>query len=94
MCCPFSPRDVLNEIWDLTESFSEDFLKATDTYACFFQSEYICSPIRALAVCYDKLDSERVDGHDGMAQFDLLFRIVAWAPGTELCQTKNRIPLA
>ena len=24
--CPFSPRDVLDEIWDLTESVSEGFL--------------------------------------------------------------------
>ena len=25
LCCPFSPLDVLNEIWDLIESFSEGF---------------------------------------------------------------------
>ena len=25
LCCPFSPRDVLDEIWDLIESVSEGF---------------------------------------------------------------------
>ena len=25
LCCPFSPRDVLYEIWILTESVSEGF---------------------------------------------------------------------
>ena len=25
LCCPFFPRDVLDEIWDLIESVSEDF---------------------------------------------------------------------
>ena len=25
LCCPFSPRDVLDEIWDLIRSVSEDF---------------------------------------------------------------------
>ena len=25
LCCPFPPRDVLDEIWDLIESVSEDF---------------------------------------------------------------------
>ena len=25
LCCPFSPRDVLDEIWDLIELVSEDF---------------------------------------------------------------------
>ena len=25
LCCPFSPRDVLDEIWDLNESVSEGF---------------------------------------------------------------------
>ena len=25
MCCPFFPRDVFNEIWDLIESVSEGF---------------------------------------------------------------------
>ena len=24
LCCPFSPRAVLDEIWDLIESVSED----------------------------------------------------------------------
>ena len=35
LCCPFSPRDVLDEIWDLIESVSEDF----PTYSSIFQSE-------------------------------------------------------
>ena len=26
LCCPFSPLDVLDEIWDLIESVSEEFL--------------------------------------------------------------------
>ena len=26
LCCPFSPLDVLDEIWDLIESVSEGFL--------------------------------------------------------------------
>ena len=26
LCCPFSPRDVLHEIWDLIGSVSEGFL--------------------------------------------------------------------
>ena len=30
ICCPFSPRDVLDEIWDLIESVSEGFL----SYSC------------------------------------------------------------
>ena len=25
MCCPFSPRDVLDELWDLIEIVSEGF---------------------------------------------------------------------
>ena len=25
LCCPFSPQDVLGEIWDLIESVSEGF---------------------------------------------------------------------
>ena len=25
LCCPFFPRDVLDEIWDLTESVSGSF---------------------------------------------------------------------
>ena len=25
LCCPFFPRDVLDEIWDLVESVSEGF---------------------------------------------------------------------
>ena len=32
LCCPFSPLDVLGEIWDLIESVSEGFL----TCSCFF----------------------------------------------------------
>ena len=26
LCCPFSPLDVLDEIWDVIESVSEGFL--------------------------------------------------------------------
>ena len=26
LCCPFSPLDVLDEIWDILESVSEGFL--------------------------------------------------------------------
>ena len=26
LCCPFPPLDVLDEIWDLIESFSEGFV--------------------------------------------------------------------
>ena len=26
LCCPFSPLDVLDEIWDVIESVSEEFL--------------------------------------------------------------------
>ena len=26
LCCPFSPLDILDEIWDITESVSEGFL--------------------------------------------------------------------
>ena len=25
LCCPFSPRDIMDEIWDLIESVSESF---------------------------------------------------------------------
>ena len=35
LCCPFSPRDVLDEIWDLIKSVSEDF----PTYSCKYASE-------------------------------------------------------
>ena len=30
LCCPFFPRDVLDEIWDIIESVSEGF----STYFC------------------------------------------------------------
>ena len=29
LCCPFFPRDVLDEIWDLIESVSEGFFFLT-----------------------------------------------------------------
>ena len=36
--CLFSPLDVLDEIWDLIESFSEGFL----TYSCQYESNFVC----------------------------------------------------
>ena len=41
LCCPFSPLDVLDEIWDVTESVSEGFLtyiKRTISKYQIFQS--------------------------------------------------------
>ena len=32
MCCPFFPRDVLDEIWDLIESVSGVFLPTLDIF--------------------------------------------------------------
>ena len=40
LCCPFSPRDVLDEIWDLIESVSEGF--PTDSFIRFaFKSSHV-----------------------------------------------------
>ena len=33
-CAAFSPRDVLDEIWDLVESVSEGF----PTYSCLYEN--------------------------------------------------------
>ena len=32
LCCPFSPRDVLDEIWDRIESVSENFPNLLSIY--------------------------------------------------------------
>ena len=36
LCCPFLPRDVLDEIWDFIELVSEGF--PTDSCVCLFLS--------------------------------------------------------
>ena len=39
LCCPFSPRDVLDEIWDLIESVSGGF--PSYSFKCPYQFENI-----------------------------------------------------
>ena len=43
LCCPFSPRDILDEIWDLIGSVSEGF----PTYSFKLQTEEIIAEEQA-----------------------------------------------
>ena len=51
MCCPFSPLDVLDEIWDVIESVSDGFL----TYSTFRKEiapKNIFLPLNALKMTW------------------------------------------